>query len=551
MSFAEVPAGLGAVLAARGFSELTPIQTAVLNPDLAGRDLRISSQTGSGKTVALGLVVADEVAAAVTLENRGPVRARPSVLLVAPTRELAVQLAEELTWLFAPLGATVVSLTGGTSLGIDFRELKRNPQVLVGTPGRVRDHLERGSLELDRVRVVALDEADEMLAMGFEEEITAILAATPEERRTHLVSATFPASVRSVAARHQRDSVMIAGTAPGRSNSDISYTTMVVAPNQKLPALVNVLLMEPDAKTLIFVRTRLDTAELSDALAELGFAVRPLSGDLNQRERTATLNAFRRGQTPILVATDVAARGLDVQDIAQVINVDLPVNADLFTHRSGRTGRAGRKGRSLIFVPPRAVRRVDAMLRHAGIKAVHSEIPNRDDIHRAADRRLIERISEPAAEDRNDLDRLLSVAAELLEDRDPVSVVASLLAKADHGGPCAPHDIVPVTVQESWDGRSRPTRGQRPAPSNWARFQVSWGRTHGADPGRLLAVVCRRGGIKSSDVGAITIGGQSSMVEVNPTLAQAFARSAARPDPRDPRIKFREWREPKPKQGRR
>jgi ATP-dependent RNA helicase DeaD len=344
---------------------------------------------------------------------------------------------------------------------------------------------------------------------------------------------------------------MIAGTAPGTSNSDIAYTTMVVAPDQRLPALVNVLLMEPDAKTLIFVRTRLDTAGLSDALAELGFAVRPLSGDLNQRERTATLNAFRRGQTPILVATDVAARGLDVQDIAQVINVDLPVNADLFTHRSGRTGRAGRKGRSLIFVPPRAVRRVDAMLRHAGIKAVRSDIPNRDDILRAADRRLIERISEPAAGDRNDVDRLHRVAAELLEDRDPVSVVASLLAEADHGGPCAPHDIVQAKVQEGWEARSRPARGQRPAPSNWARFQVSWGRNHGADPRRLLAVVCRRGAIASSDVGAITIGGHSSMVEVNPKLAQSFARSAARPDPRDPRIKFREWCEPKAKPGRR
>ncbi len=367
--FDEVPAGLGTVLAERGFTELTPIQTAILNPDIADRDLRISSQTGSGKTVALGLVVAEEVAEAVNLVNRGPVRARPSVLLVAPTRELAVQLTEELSWLYKPLGATVVSLTGGTSIGIDFRELKRDPQVLVGTPGRVRDHLERGSLLLDRVRVVALDEADEMLAMGFEEEVSAILDATPEDRRTHLVSATFPARVRSVAARHQRDSLMIAGTAPGESNSDIDYRTMVVAANQRLSVLVNVLLMEPEAKTLIFVRTRLDTTGLADALADLGFAARPLSGDLNQRERTSTLNAFRRGQTPILVATDVAARGLDVQDIAQVIHVDLPENSEMLTHRSGRTGRAGRKGRSLIFVPPRAVRRVDFMLRDAGIHA--------------------------------------------------------------------------------------------------------------------------------------------------------------------------------------
>jgi len=551
ISFPEVPAGLGSVLAGRGFTELTPIQTAVLNPDLAGRDLRISSQTGSGKTVALGLVVAEEVVEAVNLVNRGPVRARPSVVLVAPTRELAVQLTEELSWLFKPLGATVVSLTGGTSLGIDFRELKRDPQVLVGTPGRVRDHLERGSLQLDRVRVVALDEADEMLAMGFEEEVSAILDATPEERRTHLVSATFPPRVRSVAARHQRNAVMVAGTTPGESNSDIDYRTMIVAANQRLSALVNVLLMEPEAKTLIFVRTRIDTTGLSDALADLGFAARPLSGDLNQRERTSTLNAFRRGQTPILVATDVAARGLDVQDIAQVIHVDLPENSEMLTHRSGRTGRAGRKGRSLIFVPPRAARRVDFMLRDAGINATRTDIPNRDDIYRAADRRLIEKFSEIDTADRNDVVRLHKVAAKLLEDRDPVAVVATLLAEADHGGPCVPRDIVAVPVQDSRDFQPRSSRKQRRTSCNWARFQVSWGTHHGAEPGRLLAIACRRGDITSRDVGAITIGDRSSMIEVNPKIARAFSRSAARPDPRDPRIKFREWQESKPSARRR
>jgi ATP-dependent RNA helicase DeaD len=547
--FAEVPVGLGAVLADRGFNELTPIQTAVLSPELAGRDLRISSQTGSGKTVALGLVVAHEVSAAVELENRGPVRARPSVVLVAPTRELAVQLAEELSWLFRPLGATVVSLTGGTSLGIDFRQLKRDPQVLVGTPGRVRDHLERGSLQLDRVTVVALDEADEMLAMGFEEEVGAILDATPKERRTHLVSATFPRSVQSVAARYQVDPLMVAGTVPGKSNTDISYHTMVVPTNQRLSALVNVLLLEPEAKTLIFVRTRVDTTGLSDALADLGFAARPLSGDLNQRERTTTLNAFRRGQTPILVATDVAARGLDVQDIAQVIHVDLPESADMLTHRSGRTGRAGRKGRSLIFVPPRAGRRVDAMLGHSGIKALRTDIPSRDDIHHAADRRLLDGFSELDAANRDDVDRLRKVAGELLENRDPVTVVATLLGESDHGGPCAPREIEPVAYEQSRNPQPRDPRGRRSASSNWARFQVSWGKHHGADPGRLLAIVCRRGDITSSDVGAITIGSRSSMVEVNPKLARAFNRSASRPDQRDPRIKFREWRDPKPKVG--
>jgi len=308
-----------------------------------------------------------------------------------------------------------------------------------------------------------------------------------------------------------------------------------------------VLLMEPDAKTLIFVRTRIDTTGLSDALADLGFAARPLSGDLNQRERTSTLNAFRRGQTPILVATDVAARGLDVQDIAQVIHVDLPENSEMLTHRSGRTGRAGRKGRSLIFVPPRAARRVDFMLRDAGVNATRTDIPNRDDIFRSADRRLIERFAEIETTDRADAARLHEVAAELLEDRDPAAVVATLLAEADHGGPCVPRDIVPAPVQDSREFQPRSSRKQRRASCDWARFQVSWGSAHGAEPGRLLAIVCRRGEITSRDVGAITIGSRSSMIEVNPKIARAFSRSAARPDPRDPRVKFREWQEAKPR----
>ncbi len=545
-TFAEVPEGLGATLAERGFTELTPIQAAVLGADLAGRDLHISSQTGSGKTVALGLVVAPEVAAAVTQANPDRASARPSVLLVAPTRELAVQLAEELSWLFEPLGATVVSLTGGTSVGLDFRQLKRDPQVLVGTPGRLRDHLERGSLRLDRVSVVALDEADEMLAMGFEEEVSAILEETPDERRTILVSATFPPSVRSVAARYQHDPVMVAGTAPGRSNSDIAYHTMVVAPSQTVAALVNVLLMDPNARTLVFVRTREDSARLAEELANLGFSARPLSGELNQRERTATLNAFRGGQTPILVATDVAARGLDVQDISQVIHVGLPDNAEILTHRSGRTGRAGRKGRSLVFVPPRAAWRVDSMLRQAGVTAQRCEIPDRDAIHHAADQRLLEQFSEPDAGDGDEGSRLHRVAARLLEERDPIAVVAALLGEAHHAGPCEPRDIEPPPPHQTRDPRPRGAKGQRPTTGNWARFQVSWGEHHGADPRRLLAVVCRRGGISSSDVGAITIGNRSSMVEVDAKLAGTFARSVSRPDSRDPRIKFREWREQGP-----
>ncbi|MCP4896955.1 MAG: DEAD/DEAH box helicase, partial [bacterium] len=314
--FSEVPAGLGPVLEQRGFQSLTEIQNAVLAPEYADRDLRMMSQTGSGKTVALGLVVAERLQEVVAEGRPNDGTARPEILLVAPTRELAVQIADELTWLFRPLGAKVGSLTGGTSLGGDFRMLKSNPPVMVGTPGRLIDHVNRGSLSLGQVSSVVLDEADEMLAMGFIEEITAILDETPDTRRTHLVSATIPYQVRRMAERYQTDAVMVTGAAPGEANGDISHQAMVVGQDDRLGALINLLLLDPSRKTLVFVRTRVDATGLAEALVDNGFGARALSGDLNQRERTATLAAFKKGSTKIVVATDVAARGLDVQDIA-------------------------------------------------------------------------------------------------------------------------------------------------------------------------------------------------------------------------------------------
>ena len=537
--FVEVPAGLGPVLAGRGFEALTDIQQAVLEPGLEDRDLRISSQTGSGKTVALGLVVAADVVRAVNAGCAGVGPARPAVLLVAPTRELAVQLAGELRWLLAPLGAEVGSVTGGTSLEGDLRLLKRRPPVLVGTPGRLVDHLGRGSLVLDAVTVLALDEADEMLALGFAEEVSAILDATPADRRTHLVSATFPAAVRAVADRAQRDPVMVSGMRPGEVNADIDYQAMLVARGERLAALVNLLLLEPDQRTLVFVRTRVDAGELADRLAGLGFPAQALSGDLNQRERTASLNGFRAGTVPVLVATDVAARGLDVQDIGRVIHAALPVNADMLIHRSGRTGRAGRKGTSILFVPPGAGGRFDRMLREAGISAVRRPVPGPEEVLRAADERLLRELGpDPGREAPSG--RFQHLAEALLADRDPVQLVATLLAAGGHGGPCQPFAITRPSPERP--ARRGPSPGRGAVDRGWARFQVSWGRQHGADPRRLLAVVCRRGGISSGDVGLIEVGERSSMVEVVDRAAPAFARSASRPDPRDPRIKIREWR---------
>ena len=244
LKFPTVPLGLGEALEQRGFDQLTDIQQAVLEHGLSDRDLRISSRTGSGKTVALGMAAAETVAAAAHDRDRGDT-ARPALLVVAPTRELAVQICGELTWLFRPLSAEVGSLTGGTAFLRDLALLRRNPTVVVGTPGRLLDHLRRGTLALDRLEVITLDEADEMLDMGFADEITELLEATPNERRTHLMSATFPPSVRSIAKRYQQDPLVLAQDDPGAPNSDIDFRTLMVRPEDRVSALINLLLARP------------------------------------------------------------------------------------------------------------------------------------------------------------------------------------------------------------------------------------------------------------------------------------------------------------------
>ncbi len=540
--FPTAPLGLGAALEERGFDHLTDIQQAVLSHGLTGRDLRISSRTGSGKTVALGMAAAEAVANAARHRTRGPA-ARPAVLVVAPTRELAVQISGELTWLYKALAAEVGSLTGGTALHGDLALLRRDPTVVVGTPGRLLDHLRRGTLALDALDVITLDEADEMLDMGFAEEITELLEATPDNRRTHLMSATFPPSVQSMAERYQDDPLVLSCDDPHAQHSDIEFRTMEVWPGDRLAALINLLLLDPDAKTLVFVRTRAGASELTGELARHGFPVRLLSGELSQGERTATLTSFRFNGTKVLVATDVAARGLDVPDIAQVVHMDLPDNPELLTHRSGRTGRAGRKGTCTVMVSPRGRRRLDQMLRSAGIEASRARVPSPMEIHRAADQRLLESFAEQSSA--RDDSRFEKLAEELLAGHDPVRLVAELVARSEHGGPCQPRSVEQPQQrpERRHDRPSAQQRGRTGARSGWVRFQVSWGRCHGADERRLLAVVCRRGGIRSNDVGSIAVGERSSMVEVSERTAQAFARAATRPDERDPRVHFRKWQD--------
>lgn len=549
---------LVAALEEKGFTSLTEVQQAVLDPSLAGRDLRISSQTGSGKTVAVGLVLHPSVSS-----PRDPAQKGPRALVIAPTRELARQFESELSWLYSKIGARVASVTGGASYRDEHRALASRPDVVVGTPGRLIDHLERGTLDIASVEAVVLDEADRMLDLGFREDLETILSRAPAERRTHLVSATFADDVLRLADRVQKRALHVQGTRLGQANADIEHIVHLVDPRERFDAIVNLLLVHHDASTLIFAKTRADVASITEDLSEAGFAVAPLSGEMEQRERTRALNAFKRGTVRVLVATDVAARGIDVKDVALVLHVEPPTDADSYTHRSGRTGRAGRKGTSALLVAPRELPGVRRVLGRASIRFRMEPIPDAASIRRAIDERLIANLT--AKTETEPDERTLMLARRLMESGEAERTIARLLAKSpDVQGP-APRAIRPIQV-ETRDERPRktpnaarparhtvdaraprtvppPARPRQDAPRdfdrNWTLFHVTWGALHGADPRRVVAMLCRRGAIDSSDIGGIRVGPHSSEVQIAEDVAQTFAEAAGRPDPRDPRVAIR------------
>lgn len=550
LSLEQAPMGLCAALRKAGFEEFTAIQQAILSPELAGRDLRISSQTGSGKTVALGLLLAPTVANAVaTMSSRKARRsavAAPVALLIAPTRELAGQLGRELRWLYAPLKGRVLVVTGGTSVGQERAQLQTLPQVVIGTPGRLLDHLRAGAMTLEKLQTIALDEADEMLDMNFEEELDGILGYAPEARRTHLVSATFPRDVVKLADRLQQDPASVQGTVLGEANSDIEHFVMRVRQTDRFDAAINVLLRYPDDKTLLFVRTRTETVRLAEELCGAGLAARALNGEMSQRERTTTFTQFRNGSVRYLVATDVAARGLDVQDIARVIQVDLPDNAEVFTHRSGRTGRAGRRGTNVLFAAARSEYRVKGMLRGARVEATLCPIPTPEEILPASDERLRKSFLQDLSNSDARIDsRSHDLAERLLAEHSPEEVVAWLLKREtvrSHGTPRRVRDDAKPARGDRKPHKAGPrSHSRQRAQGDFITYQVSWGAHGGADTRRLLAMVCRRGDVSSDVVGAIRVAPKSSTVDIASSIAQRFERAVARPDKRNPRAQFRRW----------
>lgn len=434
-AFASLAEPLRDALLSRGFEQLTSVQQAVVDADVAAHDLRISSQTGSGKTVALGLAVAP------CLMREEPVAGGPRVLVLAPTRELAAQVAAELGSLYQALPLQVQVVTGGTDPHQERRRLRTTPEVLVATPGRLLDHVRGGAVTLGHVEHAVLDEADQMLDLGFRDELEAILAVLPAQRRLHMVSATFARQVLRFADACQRDVLHLQGSRLGEANSDIEHVAHLVHSRERPAALKNLLLADEaggGGSWLVFVRTRADTTDLAELLVEDGFSAMPFSGELSQAHRDRTLNGFRAGLVKVLVATDVAARGIDVQNISRVVHFELPGDAETFTHRSGRTGRAGQKGRSILLVPPARERRARELVERARVQLSWQPVPDARRIEKAAAKKTRRALHARLAVAEDLPQTKLNYAAKLLEEHPPSTLVAVLLDMIRSPLPCDP-----------------------------------------------------------------------------------------------------------------
>ncbi|MBA4685039.1 MAG: DEAD/DEAH box helicase [Planctomycetes bacterium] len=550
--FAQVPAPLRAAIEARGFEKLTAVQEAVLSAEGEGRNLRISSQTGSGKTLALGLRLASDL-----IPQDGqflPPADGPRALLITPTRELAVQVAEELRWLLAQVpGVTVEVVTGGSDPVREKRALKKSPAVLVGTPGRLLDHIRTGNLRCSSIRQVVLDEADQMLDMGFREELEAILENLPQERYSHLVSATFPQAVKKLADGFQKNPLIVEGTRLGEANADIQHIAHLIRPRELERALTNVLLHSEGERVLIFVRRRVDAADLTERLSAKGLAAAPFSGELTQAQRTRTLNAFRHGEQKILIATDVAARGIDIPGIGMVIHADIPTDVENYTHRSGRTGRAGQKGRSILMVPLHLQGRVRRVLSQAGVEPQWQPIPSRAQIEKRHTKLFRRDLHAQLAEPDEVSEKQKSYAKFLLEQpegRTPEEIIAALLQMAEPAPSNRGYDLEKITEKpgrhsdqrRSHDRRSHDRRNhfedqglrKRDLSGNFDVFEINWGFHNGGNASRILSHICRRGKITRAAIGQISVGTGSSIFEVSDTVSMEFEKACGRPDSRDP-----------------
>ncbi|MEI8014044.1 MAG: DEAD/DEAH box helicase [Nitrospira sp.] len=530
-----------------GYEEPTPIQREAIPPLLAGRDLLGQAATGTGKTAAFTLPLLQRIAHSA--------RRCPSALVLVPTRELAIQVGEAVTRYGKELKISVLPVYGGQAMGLQLQALRRGVDVIVATPGRALDHIRRKTLQLKTIQTVVLDEADEMLDMGFAEDLDAILEQTPKERQTALFSATMPSRIAAIAKRHLKEPVEIkiakeplkAGAAPR-----VHQTAYIVVRQYKEAALARILDVEAPKSALVFCRTRIEVDEITAMLTSRGHRAEAIHGGMNQPQRDRVMNSFRAGQTELLVATDVAARGLDIPSVSHVVNYDLPTSPEGYVHRIGRTGRAGREGSAITVIDPREQRLLWNIEQLTKAKIVVTQVPTVADLRTKRLARAKNAIEEVLAA--GDLDLFRAVTAALAEQKDPLEVAAAAmkLVFRMQGGERKEQDIPAVSSRPPErpsmarrpmaDSRGRaggmmPREGQgRPfnAPGRGGRtagmvkVYIGAGREAGIRPGDLVGAIANEAGLNSNVIGAVEVMDRFSLVEVPEVLAREIIETLSR-----------------------
>ncbi|BDZ43648.1 DNA helicase [Paraoerskovia sediminicola] len=534
-TFADLglPAELLSAISDLGFVTPSAIQAQAIPTLLGGRDITGIAQTGTGKTAAFGLPL---------LAAIDPKLRAVQALVLAPTRELAMQVAEAIETFAARMpGVEVVALYGGAPFGPQARALTHGAQIVVGTPGRVIDHLERKTLKLDAIRFLALDEADEMLRMGFAEDVETVFSQAPRERQVALFSATMPPQIRRVAQHHLNDPVEIAVARQATTVTSVRQTYAVVPFRHKAGSLARVLAVSEADAAIVFVRTRAAADEVGAALVERGITAATISGDVAQKDREKIVERLRSGQVDVLVATDVAARGLDVDRIGLVVNFDLPKEPEAYVHRIGRTGRAGRSGTALSFVNPHERGRLKQIERMIRVQLEEIEIPSPADVSAHKTKNLLAKLPERIAAGRLAMYTEL-VKAHLAEhDGDPVEIAAALAALAvGDDGPQAREEQERFEAERAEARAARqsrssdrdredhraPRRGPRDdarrerretgirRDSQGTRYRVAVGHSHGVEPRGIVGALTNEGGLQGKDLGKIDIFSSFSLVDI-------------------------------------
>lgn len=502
-----LPPALLKVVREVGYETPSPIQAQSIPPLLAGRDLMGEAQTGTGKTAAFALPL---------LSRLDPKLKYPQILVLTPTRELALQVAEAMqTYARHLKGFQVLPVYGGQNMVQQLRQLSRGVQAVVGTPGRVQDHLRRGTLKLDRITCVVLDEADEMLRMGFIDDVDEILRHAPAERQTALFSATMPREVLRVARKHLRDPVEIRIQSKTSTVMTIEQRFWQVKGLHKLDALTRILEAEELEAMIVFVRTKLATIELAEKLEARGFSSAPLNGDMTQALREKTVERLKNGSLDIVVATDVAARGLDVKRISHVVNYDIPYDTEAYVHRIGRTGRAGRPGKAILFVAPREKRMLAAIEQATRQPIKAMSLPSRSDITN----RRVSLFKEQVAEAMESQD--LEFFEELIDayqseyDVGHRRIAATLAYLLQKERPLQPEELPAESLQAEPEHKGSTGRNvQRPPDQGMQRYRIAVGRAHGIEPRHIVGAFSNEGNIDSRSIGHISLSDTFSLIDL-------------------------------------